>query len=103
MLAMQQSAVQAFDIQRMQPIADRNVRTGNKVLYEKPEQIVEPANSAAADVGNNWNDDYLDVNEIPVRYDEAQLWRIYNISQAMRHNAIPLAETLENKFGKYLL
>ncbi|KAI8034034.1 hypothetical protein M5D96_013194, partial [Drosophila gunungcola] len=40
----------------------------------------------------------LDVNEIPQRYDEAQLWRIYNISEAMQHR-VPVGQMLEQKFG----
>lgn len=40
----------------------------------------------------------LDVNEIPQRYDEAQLWRIYNISEAMQRR-VPVGQMLEQKFG----
>ncbi|XP_017149664.1 carboxypeptidase B isoform X2 [Drosophila miranda] len=40
----------------------------------------------------------LDVNEIPQRYDEAQLWRIYNISEAMQRQ-VPVGQVLEQKFG----
>lgn len=40
----------------------------------------------------------LDANEIPQRYDEAQLWRIYNISEAMQKR-VPVGQMLEQKFG----
>ncbi|XP_046802081.1 carboxypeptidase B [Lucilia cuprina] len=100
----------AFDISRITPIADRNIRTGNKMLYEK--EINESATELQADAmktsrimeknmseeGHNV-EDVLDVNEIPVRYDEAQLWRIYNISDNMRRQMMPVADILENKYG----
>ncbi|EDW82394.2 uncharacterized protein Dwil_GK25782, isoform B [Drosophila willistoni] len=47
---------------------------------------------------NNATDFMLDVNEIPQRYDEAQLWRIYNISEAMQQR-VPVGQVLEQKFG----
>lgn len=99
-----------FDITRITPIADENIRTGNKILYE--EEINESAtklkssDAAVADVEQNANmkvqrqADILDVNELPVRYDEAQLWRIYNISDNMRRQVTPVAEILEKKYGK---
>lgn len=109
----------AFDITGITPIADRNIRTGNKMLYEReinenPSQIKQnaaaPASSseiasaaaaAASDMHvEGQNEDVLDVNEIPVRYDEAQLWRIYNISDSMRRKMMPVADILENKYGK---
>ncbi|TMW43425.1 hypothetical protein DOY81_011495 [Sarcophaga bullata] len=106
-----------FDITRITPIADRNIRTGNKMLYEReinenPSQIkqnVAAASSAdmaaaAAEAMEQQHmegqaEDVLDVNEIPVRYDEAQLWRIYNISDNMRRQMMPVADILENKYG----
>lgn len=104
----------AFDITRITPIADRNIRTGNKMLYEKEinESATElrAADEAAAaaiealKIEQNMEAeglaDVLDVNEIPVRYDEAQLWRIYNISDNMRRQMMPVADILENKYGK---
>ena len=106
-----------FDITRITPIADRNIRTGNKMLYEReineiPSQIKQnAAASSAADMAADDEameqqhmeeqvEDVLDVNEIPVRYDEAQLWRIYNISDNMRRQMMPVADVLENKYGK---
>ena len=106
-----------FDITRITPIADRNIRTGNKMLYEReineiPSQIKQnAAASSAADMAagdeameqqhmEEQVEDVLDVNEIPVRYDEAQLWRIYNISDNMRRQMMPVADVLENKYGK---
>lgn len=106
-----------FDVTRIQPIADRNIRTGNKMLYEK--EINESA--ATTQVKDQFmastkskdmimdkeeqkekegHEEMLDVNEIPVRYDEAQLWRIYNISDNMRREMMPVADILENKYGK---
>lgn len=106
-----------FDVTRIQPIADRNIRTGNKMLYEK--EINESAattqvkdQSMASTKSEDMimdkeeqeekegHEEMLDVNEIPVRYDEAQLWRIYNISDNMRHEMMPVADILENKYGK---
>ena len=106
-----------FDITRITPIADRNIRTGNKMLYEReinenPSQIKQnaaaslSADMAAGDEAMKQQhtegqvEDVLDVNEIPVRYDEAQLWRIYNISDNMRRQMMPVADILENKYGK---
>ncbi|XP_053949939.1 carboxypeptidase B [Anastrepha ludens] len=85
----------AFDISRLEPIADRNIQTGNRMLYEREINTnISQAAAADEDVG----DGVLEVNEIPVRYDDAQLWRIYNISEHMQ-NSMPLAEMLESKFG----
>lgn len=54
---------------------------------------------AAAATGNEVTSNVtLDVNDIPQRYDEAQLWRIYNISEGMLQK-VPVGEVLENKFG----
>lgn len=54
---------------------------------------------AAAAAGNEVTSNVtLDVNDIPQRYDEAQLWRIYNISEGMQQK-VPVGEVLENKFG----
>lgn len=103
----------AFDISKMTPIADRNLRTGNKMLIEKQNYYDERhattnenvnASGNAHVVAVDGDDGVLDVNEIPVRYDEAQLWRIYNISDAMRHKTqMPLADILENRYGKYFI
>lgn len=103
----------AFDISKMTPIADRNLRTGNKMLIEKQNYYDERhattnenvnASGNAHAVAVDGDDGVLDVNEIPVRYDEAQLWRIYNISDAMRHKTqMPLADILENRYGKYFI
>lgn len=38
------------------------------------------------------------VNAIPERYDETQLWRIYNITEAMQQS-IPVGLLMEEKFG----
>lgn len=38
------------------------------------------------------------VNDIPERYDETQLWRIYNITEAMQQS-IPVGLMMEEKFG----
>ncbi|XP_013105808.2 carboxypeptidase B isoform X3 [Stomoxys calcitrans] len=108
----------AFDVSRMTPVADRNIRTGNKMLIEKEiieeRQVVSEndSNSTQAEVAldedmsfpgeddGDSDDGVLDVNEIPVRYDEAQLWRVYNISNAMsRRNMLPLGDILESKYG----
>ncbi|XP_037936212.1 carboxypeptidase B isoform X1 [Teleopsis dalmanni] len=85
-------AANAFDVMSLPPIADKNIQTGNRMLYEK--EMLENSTQ----VENLSNDYLMDVNEIPVRFDETQLWRIYNISNDMR-NEMPVAETLENKFG----
>ncbi|XP_011198323.2 carboxypeptidase B [Bactrocera dorsalis] len=85
----------AFDITRMEPIADKNIHTGNRMLYEREINAnISHATAAEEDAA----DGVLDVNEIPVRFDDAQLWRIYNISEHMQNN-MPLAEMLESKFG----
>uniref|UniRef100_A0A1A9VBS6 Peptidase M14 domain-containing protein n=1 Tax=Glossina austeni TaxID=7395 RepID=A0A1A9VBS6_GLOAU len=42
---------------------------------------------------------YLDVNASPIHYDGTQLWRIYNITNYIDENLIPLADVLEYKFG----
>lgn len=86
----------AFDITRMEPIADKNIQTGNRMLYEREINAnISQAEAAEEDAA----DGVLDVNEIPVRFDDAQLWRIYNISEHMQNN-MPLAEMLESQFGE---
>ncbi|XP_036343944.1 uncharacterized protein LOC118753179 [Rhagoletis pomonella] len=85
----------AFDISRLEPIADKNIQTGNRMLYERE---INANISYATAQDDDAVDGLLEVNEIPVRYDDAQLWRIYNISEHMQ-NSMPLAETLESKFG----
>ncbi|EDW06718.1 carboxypeptidase B [Drosophila mojavensis] len=42
--------------------------------------------------------DHEDLNEIPVRYDDTELWRIHNISDALLWT-VPVTEIMENKFG----
>lgn len=103
----------AFDVSRMIPVADRSIRTGNKMLIEK--EVIEERQPVVGVNGNEQqmtkaviedddddDDGVLDVNELPVRYDEAQLWRIYNISEAAmsRRKMMPLADILESKYGK---
>jgi len=103
--------VMPFDISRIEPIADKSIRTGNKVLVEREIKQNYTRNDADDDDDDDddMNDNYhepdasenewmLDVNEIPVRYDEAQLWRIYNISDSLRQ-AYPIGAMMENKFG----
>uniref|UniRef100_W8BHB0 Carboxypeptidase A4 n=1 Tax=Ceratitis capitata TaxID=7213 RepID=W8BHB0_CERCA len=85
----------AFDITSLEPIADKNIQTGNRMLYERE---INANISQAVAAKEDAADGVIDVNEIPVRYDDAQLWRIYNISEHMQNN-MPLAETLENQFG----
>lgn len=87
----------AFDISRMEPIADKNIQTGNRMLYEREIYTnISQAEAAKEDAA----DGVLDVNEIPVRFDDAQLWRIYNISDHMQNN-MPFAEMMESKFGEW--
>jgi len=89
-----------FDFNKFEPIANTNIHTGNKVLFEREingnstlEQQLQNLYDVNGDVGT-----YMDVNELPVRYDETQLWRIYNISDSMR-KMLPIGSVMENKFG----
>uniref|UniRef100_A0A0A1WX49 Carboxypeptidase A4 n=1 Tax=Zeugodacus cucurbitae TaxID=28588 RepID=A0A0A1WX49_ZEUCU len=85
----------AFDISSMEPVADKHIQTGNRMLYEREINAnISQAEAAQEDAV----DGVLDVNEIPVSFDDAQLWRIYNISEHMQNN-MPLAEMLERQFG----
>lgn len=107
------SMAATFDVTRIQPVADRNIHTGNKMLYERETDEFAANNAKYRNVNGDGADDdaaaaaalhnsaVLDVNEIPVRYDEAQLWRIYNISNHMRRQMMPLADIMENKYGRY--
>ncbi|XP_075157474.1 carboxypeptidase B isoform X2 [Haematobia irritans] len=103
-------SAKTFDVTRMTPVADRNIQTGNKMLIER--EIIEEHDAVNRNESNMLegeqrehedtqpDDGVLDVNEIPVRYDDAQLWRIYNISGAMsRRNMMPLGDILESKYG----
>lgn len=82
----------ALNLNKIVPIPEfpkENVTTGNKILYEQ--------------TGNDTTDNlasgqFMEVNEIPVRFDETQLWRIYNISRL--RSASQVHHTLENRFGK---
>ncbi|EDW53029.1 GM12620 [Drosophila sechellia] len=58
--------------------------------------VVAVAASSANQLPSNLTQ--LDANKIPQRYDEAQLWRIYNISEAMQQR-VPVGQMLEQKFG----
>ncbi|XP_058978160.1 carboxypeptidase B [Musca domestica] len=102
------SDASTFDVRGMVPVADRNIRTGNKMLIEreitakdKHEENMREQGRQGDDTTATEDDGVLDVNELPVRYDEAQLWRIYNISESMsrRRNMMPLADILESKYG----
>ncbi|XP_030378530.1 carboxypeptidase B [Scaptodrosophila lebanonensis] len=86
----------AFDIAAMEPVTASQghlVATGNKALYERMTLNGTLDPDSAADAAG-----MMDVNEIPVRYDEAQLWRIYNISEGMQKR-LPFRQMLEQKFG----
>lgn len=43
-------------------------------------------------------DDHRHLNDIPVLYNDTELWRIHNIS-AVLHRTVPVAEIMEYKFG----
>lgn len=105
------SDASTFDVRAMVPVADRNIRTGNKMLIEreitatdKHEEDMREQGRQGDDATATDDDGVLDVNELPVRYDEAQLWRIYNISESMsrRRNMMPLADILESKYGRLM-
>lgn len=53
---------------------------------------------AAGSASNSTLDVDSYINDIPERYDETQLWRIYNITEAMRQS-IPVGQMMEHKFG----
>lgn len=53
---------------------------------------------AAGSASNSTLDVDSYINDIPERYDETQLWRIYNITGAMQQS-IPVGQMMEQKFG----
>ncbi|XP_055843286.1 carboxypeptidase B-like [Episyrphus balteatus] len=69
-----------------------NVTTGNSVLYEPASGNIEPhPTTILAD------SQLMENNDPPVRYDEAELWRIYNISSLKNPSQMP--QFLESNFG----
>ncbi|XP_067641884.1 carboxypeptidase B [Eurosta solidaginis] len=97
--------IKAFEVSNLvslEPAADNNVfENGNRMFYER--EIVTNISQATYADEYDMHDavaEGLDEkeNEIPVRFDDAQLWRIYNTSEQM-HDNMPLAELLENQFG----
>lgn len=101
-----------YDIDRTTQEANGNIRNGNKKLLEeeinesatklKDDDLIAVSKPAEKNVYKVRPGSVLDVNEIPVRFDEAQLWRIYNISNNMRRQMMPeaVADVLENKYGE---
>ncbi|XP_055911484.1 carboxypeptidase B-like [Eupeodes corollae] len=65
------------------------VTAGNRIPHEETGNIGLDLNLA--------NGQLMESNEMPVRYDEAQLWRIYNISSLESPSQVP--ELLESRYG----
>lgn len=67
---------------------NENLTTGNRNLFDATGNI---------SANNNDNQFLMESNEVPVRYDDNQLWRIYNISSFK--NPSQMSAILETHFG----